>query len=401
MQKNRNIWILLTGEFIAGFGLWLGIIGDLEFMQDKVPSDFIKSLILAIGILAGIVFGPLSGKIVDQYRKKTIMLYAGVGRLISVGFMFVAIETGSIAWMLAFLISINITAAFYFPALQATIPLVVEEKKLLSINGLYMNISTLSRVLGTACAGIFLTMMSLSMLYVIAFISYVLLLVLTTFLNIKEPEQEKKSDKEPHAKQSFKDLFPVLKERSTIFPTLVLTLVPLLFIGGFNLIVINISDMLDNPSIKGWLYTVEGIAFILGTLFVKRFGYKSPFIKLFLLSIIIGLAQLMLFYVEISYLAILAFILFGFAVGCFFPIATMVFQTTIPPNYHGRFFSFRGMLDDFMYQIILLSTGLMLDTLGLQQMMMTYGTLSLFITIGFFLRVRQLRVDLVGNRKVG
>ncbi|UOE94094.1 MFS transporter [Alkalihalobacillus sp. LMS39] len=399
--KNKNIWILLTGEFIAGFGLWLGIIGDLAFMQDKVPSDFHKSLILAIGILAGIAIGPLSGRIVDQYKKKNIMLCAGIGRLISVGFMFIAIETGSIAWMLAFLISINVAAAFYFPALQATIPLVVEEKKLLHINGLYMNISTLSRVLGTAAAGVFLTIMSLSMLYVIAFISYALLLVLTTFLNIKEPNREKeKSPEEENTKQSFKELFPIIKERPTIFPTLFLTLVPLLFIGGFNLIVINISEALENPSIKGWLYTIEGVAFIFGTLFVRRFGFNTPFKKLFILSIVIAFAQLMLFYVQFSYLTILAFVLFGFAVGCFFPIATMIFQMTIPPMYHGRFFSFRGMVDDFMYQIILLSTGLMLDTLGLQQMMITYGILSFLITSWFYLRVKQLKVDVVSTRKV-
>lgn len=32
MWKNRNVWIILTGEFVAGLGLWLGIIGNLEFM---------------------------------------------------------------------------------------------------------------------------------------------------------------------------------------------------------------------------------------------------------------------------------------------------------------------------------------------------------------------------------
>lgn len=38
MWKNKNVWIILTGEFIAGLGLWLGIIGNLEFMQEKIPS---------------------------------------------------------------------------------------------------------------------------------------------------------------------------------------------------------------------------------------------------------------------------------------------------------------------------------------------------------------------------
>ena len=68
MWKNKNVWILLIGEFIAGIGLWLGIIGDLEFMQDKVPSDFLKSIILATGLLAGLAVGPLAGRVIDQMQ---------------------------------------------------------------------------------------------------------------------------------------------------------------------------------------------------------------------------------------------------------------------------------------------------------------------------------------------
>jgi MFS transporter, DHA3 family, macrolide efflux protein len=76
MWKNRNVWIILTGEFIAGLGLWLGIIGNLEFMQEKIPSDFLKSLLMATGLVAGIIVGPYAGKITDQKSKKTVMLWS-------------------------------------------------------------------------------------------------------------------------------------------------------------------------------------------------------------------------------------------------------------------------------------------------------------------------------------
>ena len=36
MWRNKNVWIVLIGEFIAGLGLWLGILGNLEFMQKYV-----------------------------------------------------------------------------------------------------------------------------------------------------------------------------------------------------------------------------------------------------------------------------------------------------------------------------------------------------------------------------
>ncbi|MFP3470834.1 hypothetical protein R0J90_12400, partial [Micrococcus sp. SIMBA_144] len=74
MWQNKNVWILLTGEFVAGLGLWLGIIGNLEFMQEKVPSDFMKAVILAIGLLAGVAIGPYAGRVTDQMKKKTVMI---------------------------------------------------------------------------------------------------------------------------------------------------------------------------------------------------------------------------------------------------------------------------------------------------------------------------------------
>ena len=119
MWRNRNVWIILCGEMIAGLGLWTGIIGNLEFMQEKVPSDFVKALIMSVGLLAGIVAGPLAGKVIDQSKKKTVLLISGLGRMLSVIFMLIAIGTGSIWWMVAFMISIQLSATFYFPALTS------------------------------------------------------------------------------------------------------------------------------------------------------------------------------------------------------------------------------------------------------------------------------------------
>lgn len=72
MWRNRNVWIILLGEFVVGLGLWAGIIGNLAFMQEVVPSDFHKSLIISCGILAGLVVGPMAGRIIDQSKKKRL-----------------------------------------------------------------------------------------------------------------------------------------------------------------------------------------------------------------------------------------------------------------------------------------------------------------------------------------
>ena len=275
MWKNRNVWIILVGEMIAGLGLWTGIIGNLEFMQEKIPSDFLKSVIMAIGLLAGILAGPLAGKIIDQSKKKTVLLISGFGRMMSVVFMLIAIQTGSIWWMVAFMISIQLSATFYFPALQATIPLVVKDDHLLQMNGWHMNVATMARVIGTALAGVALVYWSLQSLYIMSMIAYAGLLIFTYMLRIDEEEGTEAQVKVPTpGKGGFMEVFPILKSYPAVMMTLVMTLIPLLFIGSFNLIVINISELQDSSSIKGAIYAAEGIAFMLGTIVVKFIAKK-------------------------------------------------------------------------------------------------------------------------------
>ncbi|MGM0865528.1 MAG: MFS transporter [Bacillota bacterium] len=391
MWKNKNVWILLIGEFIAGLGLWLGIIGNLEFMQEKVPSDFLKSVILASGLLAGLAVGPLAGRITDQANKKTVMLISGFTRALSVIFMLIAIDTGSVLWMVVFLVSIQISAAFYFPALQAAIPMVVKEKDLLQMNGVHMNVATLSRILGTALAGVLLVVISLTLVYVLSLVAYLALFVMTLFLSIEETATTSQHGEKPKG-ASFKEVFPVIKGLPIVFMTLVMTLIPLLFIGGFNLMVINISELQDSSAIKGWIYTAEGIAFMTGAFAVKKMGEKmSPYKILFFFSFIIGIAQMILYFATSPIMSVLAFTVFGFAVGCFFPTAATIFQTRIPKEFHGRFFSFRNMLDRLIFQVVLLLTGLLLDLVGLQMMTVLFGFLSLIMTGLFYSRYRQLK----------
>lgn len=392
MWKNRNVWIILTGEFIAGLGLWLGIIGNLEFMQEKIPSDFLKSLLMAAGLVAGIAVGPYAGRITDQASKKTVMLWSGLLRTISVIFMLIAIATGSVWWMLVFFVSIQISAAFYFPALQAAIPLIVKDKDLLQMNGVHMNVSTLSRIIGTALGGILLVLLPLSILYIGSLAAYLGLLILTWFLNFEENNSDAPAKKNNKEKTSFKDVLPVIKGIPIVFMTLLMTLVPLLFLGGFNLLVINISELQDSSAIKGWIYAAEGISFMVGALFIKKISDKlSSYTILFSSSILVGLSQLLLYFADVTVITIAAFLVFGFSVGCFYPTASTIFQTKVPKDFHGRFFSFRNMLDRIGFQIVLLLTGFFLDFIGLQLMCVLYGGLTLLITILFYFKNKQLR----------
>jgi MFS family permease len=393
MWKNRNVWILLTGELIAGIGLWTGIIGNLEFMQQHVPSDFLKSLILFTGLLAGVIVGPLAGRLIDSTSKKQVMIYSGIGRMLSILFMFLAIEFESIWWMVCFMIAIQLSAAFYFPALQALIPRVVGDEDLLQMNGAHMNVMTIARIIGTALAGAMLAIISLYSLYISSFIAYGLLLLSTFLLQVDEDtvESNKKKDKKA---TSFKEVIPVLKGLPIAMMALILTLIPMLFLGGFNLMVIEISELQNDSTIKGLIYTVEGISFMMGAFLVKRISEKvNSTTLMFIFTTIIAVAQLSLYFADIKVLSLISFGVFGLALGFFFPITATIFQTRIPKDFHGRFFSFKSMLDRVMFQVVLLATGLFLDTIGFHLMVIVFGTLSVGLIVFFFLNHSKVAIQ--------
>jgi MFS family permease len=400
MWKNRNVWIILIGEFIAGLGLWTGIIGNLEFMQALVPSDFAKSLILFAGLLAGVMVGPLAGKVIDSSSKKKVMLISGFGRMLSVVFMFMAIEYQSIIFMILFMIAIQISAAFYFPALQSSIPLIVKDKDLLEMNGIHMNVSTISRIAGTALAGAMLVIMSLSSLYLASMAAYGILFGLTFLLDFDEPEKVDKKDENGKSTGSFKEVLPVLKDTPIALTVLILTFIPFLFIGGFNLMVINISEIQNDQTIKSLIYAVEGICFMVGAFAVKKISNDKNMVPLlFGFVTLIAISHLSLYFADIKIMTLLSFGLFGLAVGCFFPIAATIFQTKIPKEYHGRFFSFRNMLDRVLFQVVLLGTGLFLDTIGLQMMAIVFGLLSLTVILIYGVRLLRHPISTVVEHK--
>jgi MFS family permease len=393
MWKNRNVWILLTGELIAGIGLWTGIIGNLEFMQQHVPSDFLKSLILFSGLLAGVMVGPLAGRLIDSTSKKQVMIYSGAGRMLSVLFMFLAIEFESIWWMVCFMVAIQLSAAFYFPALQALVPRVVGDKDLLQMNGAHMNVMTIARIIGTALAGAMLAIISLYSLYISSFIAYGLLLLSTFLLQVNEDSVNTNKEKDKKA-ASFKEVIPVLKGLPIAMMALILTVIPMLFLGGFNLMVIEISELQHDSTIKGLIYTVEGISFMLGAFLVKRISDKvNSTTLMFIFTTVVAFAQLSLYFADIKLLSLISFGVFGLALGFFFPITATIFQTRIPKDFHGRFFSFKSMLDRVMFQVVLLATGLFLDTIGFHFMIIVFGTLSVGLIVFFFFKHSKLAIQ--------
>ncbi|WP_157729578.1 MFS transporter [Tumebacillus algifaecis] len=389
MWRNKNLWILITGVLGAELGLWMGLIGNLEFLQTHVASHALQALLLISGPVVALLIAPYAGSAVDRYDKKKILLVTGAVRIIGVGSMFLAMWSGSVSLMVVYSLCIACSAGFYIPAVRALIPRVTDKEHLMQANALYFNVLTTARIVGTVLAGTLLTILSLEMLYSCAIIGYSLLLLFTLFLRVQESTRQR----EPNQKKSrgtFREVLPVISGNSLVKLVMISQVIPMIFIGGFNLIVMEISVLQGDPTIKGYLYAIEGIALILIGFFGKRLAQgRNVTVLIGVICSVVGLSQLLLFFAHSHWITMLSFALFGMASGIYFPLINTIFQQNIPEEFHGRFFSFSNMLERVVMNCTILLIGVLFDWVGLELALAGIGVSALLLTALLTLRMKR------------
>ncbi|WNC12727.1 MFS transporter [Brevibacillus brevis] len=382
LWRNRTFLLLMTGEVIAGAGMWISIIANLQFMQSLIPSDTVKALVLMSGLVVSILLSPKAGVIIDMYDKQKVMMLASLIRCLSPVFMFPALASNSIPWMVVSLIIMQCSAAFYFPTVQASLPAILTKDELLKANSIYLNISTLSRIGGTAVGGVLVVSMELSMLYVCSIIAYAVLAVVTLFLRI--PHVSTRTLKE---KVEFREVLTIARRDPALLVGLINNGLITLFLGGVNLMILNFSEIQQEPQLMGWIYMAEGFSILVGGLLAKRWiGGRNLVASSTLMLVFFGISQYGMSFAAHKWMVLASFAAFGFVVAFFFPVSATIFQKRLPEHQQGRFFSFKSMLDRSFFLLALGVTGVCLDLLGISGYLLLIGTITVlfgFITYGY------------------
>lgn len=387
MLRNKTFILLMVGEIISGTGAWIGLIANLQFMQGLLSSDFLKSLILMSGLFVSVLLAPKAGVLIDRIDKRQVIFVASLVRCLGPICMYPALAYDSISWMVISMILIQIAAGFYFPALQASIPAVVHSQDLLKANGIYLNISTLARIGGTAVAGILVASMSLSTLFTLTLISYAVLAVLSLALHIPTTQSAPKGDQ---PKIRFTEVFSLIRSEPSVLIGMVNMGVITLFLGGFNLLVMKFSEIQHSPELMGYIYPVEGGSILLAGILAKRWiGQRNLVVSSTLLVLVFAVSLYGMSYVESMAMVLISFGVFGFTVGFFFPMITTIFQRRLPSEAQGRFFSFKGMLDRVLFQIALLTTGACLDLFGASWYMKALAVFTLLSGVASLYYVKR------------
>ena len=144
----RKLWI---AQLVSGIGDWL-IIGLLIPLVTALSggSSFAVAGILIAKIIPSLVLSSFTGALVDAFDRRRVMIVADVVR-IALTLALLATNSLSVIYVIVFLM--ETASLFFWPARNALIPHIVDERDIVSANGAMYTTQQAAMVIGLTASG--------------------------------------------------------------------------------------------------------------------------------------------------------------------------------------------------------------------------------------------------------
>lgn len=324
-SKNFNLMVL--GQIVSILGSALLRFGLSLYVLDITGRADIYATLYAISNIP-LLLSPIGGAIADRFNRRNLMVifdFASSALVLCFFCLMISgnatvLAIGMIMLLLAFI------SSMYQPAVQASIPLLVQENMLEQANGIVSGVGALSNVAAPVLGGILYGMLGLKMLVVISCIAFFLSAVMEIFIKIPFIKRKPEGHIIPTIAKDLKGGFVYVINQLYILKAMVLAallnliLTPFLVVGGP--IILRVT-MQSNEALYGIGMGIIQFSTILGALsigvFAKRMKMKTLYqwllmITLLALPMALSLSPMVL---NLGYYP--AFILFFI---CVIPIAT-------------------------------------------------------------------------------
>jgi len=154
VRQNRNFRYLWLGQIISLLGDWFNLIASASLIGALTDSGLAIGGLFVVRMLAPFLVSPIAGVAADRYNRKRLLIMADIGRAVVVmGFLLV--REPEHVWLLYTLTAIQLAlSGFFFPARNAILPDIVEQRQLGAANALGSATWSVMLGLGAALGGL-------------------------------------------------------------------------------------------------------------------------------------------------------------------------------------------------------------------------------------------------------
>ena len=153
---NVTFWKIYSGQAVSIITSSIVQFAIIWYITYKTGSAFWLSMASLCGFLPQGILGLFIGSYIDKRNRKKIMIISdGLIAAVSLIMCIISFITNLPIWVILICLALrSIGSAFHNPSLQASIPLIVPQEKLLKYSGYSQAIQSISLILSPAIAAL-------------------------------------------------------------------------------------------------------------------------------------------------------------------------------------------------------------------------------------------------------
>lgn len=334
--RNRQFFVLWLAQLVSNFGDWLALLAlfSLVAFRWKGTPYEVSGIFIAFA-LPWALLGPVAGVFVDRWDLKRTMIASDIVRGALVLLLTFAADVYQVY---AVVFALGAVSAFFIPAQNSIIPLLVRREELLVANSINAQTLQLNKIVGPAAAGFVVAAAGERMCFYLDSASFLFSAVLLLLITARRTPTA--GGRGPAAVLAdLREGLGFLWQHPAVRFVVLAMLAALVAIGAFDaLAAVYVRDVLAAESrVFGFIISLIGVGSILGSLAIGRYGQRWSRVLLVVLGIGgIGAGVALLAVTSTTAVALLVSFFLGLgASGAIVPAQTLIQEET-PQALLGR-----------------------------------------------------------------
>lgn len=376
---NKDFSLLWAGRVVSNVGDAVHNLALMWVVYELTGSAGITGMIAMASTLPRVLLGTIGGSCVDRWNRKLIVVGTDVlrGGLVCVlaYITWKGVLTAPI--LAAITIVMSMCAAFFNPAISATIPNIVRKDVLTKANSLDNISMQISLIVGFAIGGGLISSIGVPMAFLVNGISFILSAISEAFINFRQEKRQKKIGMLEDMKEGF-----VFIRKNRVILDLILFATVLCFFLGFLSVGIRVVG--DSYGAIG--YTILLIAQSLGafivilTLLTQR-ERESKHRLYYLLASVCSASLFLLGISSNFYLWIVLLFVLNAAITVAGIITVGIFQTMSSDAMRGKVFGIMNSINGASVPVGAGLGGILIELTGVGPVLLGGGFILVFCAL--------------------
>lgn len=405
-SANTNMLIFLIGKMFSLFGARIFNFAMGLYVLRVTGSGMSFALTMIVSTIPAIIISPFAGVLADRSNRRTVVIITdGLCGVVLIGAYIVATSIGlSLNLVLITVFLLSICNTFFNITMEASIPNLVDERRLTKINSYNSSITSLAAIVGPALGGFIYGFIDIAMFMFIAGIGYLLSAFSETFINFNFNNNPMEAKSKGKVLKEIKTGFDYVKSKQVVFSILLFAVFINFVFSGYTVTlphIVNIQLGLTSDQ-YGLIQSSTAIGSMIFSLLYslipdkkKKYRYlMSALVIISILMMITGIPTLPRFHSATTTNLLLYFMTINFFIGgalMFLNLpAFILIQRETSDEFRGRVNGLLGTMSLSIQPLGMVLGGLFTDYISSFILVLICGILFLATSL-LFLKSKELK----------